>query len=166
MLKRHLLSNGGYLRLNFFIHDHKIPPLEFDALGFVGTLETPLWGIKRILYWTAYEKLSDGYEIWKLRKNTYSNEDTNKACEYLKALHPVMNCGWSTWTIRLSNTTIFSGFSLVGAGKISLSGIRRIGVYDLQSVKLVQRIDAITERYFTSIKNTVANDISGELKKT
>ncbi|MDR2170927.1 MAG: hypothetical protein LBP59_12360 [Planctomycetaceae bacterium] len=159
MLQRRLRSNGGYLRLNYFMPNHEIPCLELDTKGILGTfLVSPLWGIERVLYWTVYEKISDDYEIWSLRKNTYSNEDMNKACEYLKALHTVLVCGWSTWGVGLCNTTIFSGFSLIPAGMIIFGGIRRIGVTDLQSTELLQKIDTLTEDYFfKSICGTITN---------
>jgi hypothetical protein len=155
------MSNGGYLRLNYFIFNSEIPPLEFDALGFVGTfLESPFWCFERMLYWTVHEKLYDddddefAYEIWKLKKEIYSNENLNKACNYLKSLHPVLNRGWSRWGVSLSNTMTLSGFSFVKAGRIGFDGIRHSGVSDLQSAELLQNIDILTKSYIQSIHKT------------
>jgi hypothetical protein len=152
MLRRRLFSNGGYLMLEFFITNSKIPLLYLDSKGIIGSfLVSPFLGVSRILFWTIYEKLPDGYDVWCLRKNTYSNDDMNKAVEYFKGIHSFLTYGWSTWNVCFSNTIIIEGLSPIHAGRIWIGGIRRIGINDSCATELLHKIDILTEYYVTSI---------------
>jgi hypothetical protein len=141
---------SGYLGLCFYRHNCAIPFLEVDTKKLLGLLCYPGRMINRILFWTIYERFPDYYDAWCLRKNISSDDDMNKAIEYVKEVISILNCGWILCSVRLSNPLIFSGFSLIRAACIELDGLPRIGVKYSSEVALKQRIRIITNDYLDS----------------
>ncbi|MDR1291610.1 MAG: hypothetical protein LBK06_10455 [Planctomycetaceae bacterium] len=145
-----LQIDGGYLGIGFYRYNCEVPFLEMDCREIIGTIWTPFWCVKRMLFWKIYRKFLDGYDVWCLRKNTSSDSDMNKAMEYFKEIRSILNCGWSYWDISLSNPLTFSGLSLVRAGCIEISGINRREANYAYRTALVEKISILTNDYMTS----------------
>lgn len=169
IVQRRLLRRGGYLTLDYFAQNCEIPPLSVSHLDTLGLIwETPIWAIQRLLYWEIYEEFPDcdeefqaHYSIWRLREDRSSSNDINKAIDYIKKLHSVLNRGWSFWGVDLGASRISSGFSFsrIRVGRIGVSGIRRSIKYSYET-ELLQKIEILTKDYVESICVTSSNQNS------